>query len=157
MRGTLGRLPGAAPEGAAGSIAHKANAWSEYAARGGEWDYARWSQTYEKNMLRATDANKAADTLMAERGSGGREVTTDVRMPDGTTTSRRLDIADIADQRGIEHKSGYQYLSQENAWELQRDAELVKQGWDIEWVVDGSASQPLLDALNAVGITVTVR
>lgn len=157
VRASLGRLPGAAPEGAAGSIAHKANAWSEYANRGGEQGYERWSKTYENNMTRASDANKAADGLMAERGWGAREVSTNVRMPDGTQVSRRLDIADAAARRGIEHKSGYQYLSEENAWEIKRDAELVKQGWDVEWVVDGTASQPLLDALKAGGIRATVR
>lgn len=157
MRANLGRLPGAAPEGAAGSIAHKANAWGEYAARGGDWDYARWSKTYEGNMTRATDAHKAADALMAERGWGRRESTTSVRMPDGQSYDRRFDIGDNSAQRGIEHKSGYQYLSAENDWELRRDAELVKRGWDVEWVVDGTASQPLLDALKAAGIRATVR
>ena len=157
MRATLGRLPGAAAEGPAGSLAHKGNAWSEYSASGGNWNYERWSKTYEGNMTRATDAHKAADALQAERGWGTRESTTRVNMPDGQSYSRRFDIGDNAAQRGIEHKSGYQYLSQENNWELQRDAELVKRGWDVEWVLDGTASQPLLDALKAAGIKATVR
>lgn len=156
MRATLGRLPGAAAEGAAGSIAHKANAWSEYADRGGEWSYDRWSKTYEGNMIRATDAHRAADDLMAQRGWGRREVTVQVKV-DGQDVNRRLDIADVAGQRGIEHKSGYQYLSQENAWELKRDAQLVKEGWDIEWVVDGTASEPLKQAARDAGIRLTVN
>lgn len=158
MRAQIGKLPGAKPEGPPGSLAHKGNAWSEYQSSGGTWSFERWSKTYEGNMTRATDAHKAADDLWAERGSWGRrESTTPVLMPDGTTVNRRFDIGDNTAQRGIEHKSGYQYLSEENAWELKRDAELVKQGWDVEWVVDGTASQPLLDALRDAGITVTVR
>ncbi|MFV0383877.1 hypothetical protein [Paracoccus sp. (in: a-proteobacteria)] len=159
MRAAIGRVPGAAAEGAAGSISHKANAWSEYADGGGSWGYERWSKTYEGNMSRAKDANKAADNYMNKLDGNWakREVTVQVEI-DGQTYSRRLDIGpkDAAlTQRGIEHKSGYQYLSKDNAWELERDAELVKLGWDMEWVIDGTASKPLQEALKAANIRFT--
>jgi hypothetical protein len=39
--------------------------------------------------------------------------------------------------------------------ELARDAVLVKQGWSITWVFQGTASAPLLRALEDVGIGFT--
>ncbi len=66
---------------------------------------------------------------------------------------RRLDIADEAALRGIEHKTGKQSLTQDNKWEVARDEILVqKGGWDITWVFEGTASKPLLAALKAAGI-----
>ncbi len=67
---------------------------------------------------------------------------------------RLLDIADPSPdvRRGIEHKTGYQTASDDILWEVDRDAQLVKDGWDIEWVFDGKASKPLLDALEDASI-----
>lgn len=70
---------------------------------------------------------------------------------------RRLDIADEAALRGIEYKTGYQYASEENLWEVSRDAILVKGGWSIEWVFQGTASQPLLEALKKAKIPYSFR
>ena len=57
----------------------------------------------------------------------------------------------------VEVKSGYVYLNEEIAFELKRDAWLVKQGWSIRWHFKrGSrASKPLLEALEKAGILVT--
>ena len=53
-------------------------------------------------------------------------------------------------------KSGKFFSSDKNiAYEVERDAALVKEGWSIERHIDGKASQPLLDALNKAGITKT--
>lgn len=67
---------------------------------------------------------------------------------------RRLDIADVDDFKAIEHKTGYQSRTEDVRWELERDAQLVKQGWDIEWVFKDTASQPLINDLQNAGITI---
>jgi len=133
-----------------GSDAHKAQRWKDYQDRGGEWDYDRWSKTYDNNMERAKLANKVADDYQQQLGWGTREVTVDV---DGQ--ARRLDIGDIVNRRGVEVKSGDQYLTQDNASEIARDKSLVDQGWDIEWHFDGHASAPLQDALKDANIRLT--
>ncbi|GGA44524.1 hypothetical protein GCM10007416_17100 [Kroppenstedtia guangzhouensis] len=75
--------------------------------------------------------------------------------------TRVLDIADLKNQRAIEHKtrtgetprSGYFSLTEEIKWEVERDAMLVKEDWDITWVFeDARASQPLLEAIREAGI-----
>jgi hypothetical protein len=101
-------------------------------------------------MARARIANEVADAYHEQLGWGTREATVKVEGVD-----RRLDIADIATRRGVEVKSGQQYLTQENAWEILRDKILVEQGWSIEWHFDGKASGPLLKALQDATIIVT--
>lgn len=135
----------------AGSAAHKAQRWKEYK---GTWDYARWEKMYELNMVRAKTANKAVDTYHKKLGWGKREVTVQIK-----GESRRLDIADkkSTPKRGVEHKTGYITLSEDIRWEVERDAELVKQGWDIEWHFEGTASKPLLRALKKAGISVSFK
>jgi hypothetical protein len=135
---------------AAGSAAHNAARWNAYQARGGRWGYERWSRVYERNMRRATDANKVVDAYHARLGWGKREVAIDVE-----GVPRRLDIADSAGMRGREIKSGYQNASQENLWEIQRDQILRNAGWDIRWHFEGRASKPLLRALDDAGIPYT--
>src|SRR5262249_21006368 len=101
---------------AAGSAEHKATRWSEYQARGGEWEYERWSNVYESNMKQATKANAAMDAYQKELGWGQREVTVEVE-----GVERRLDIGDESTMRGVEHKTGYQTATQANRWEVLRD------------------------------------
>ncbi|HKR51732.1 MAG TPA: hypothetical protein VJT72_19540 [Pseudonocardiaceae bacterium] len=134
----------------AGSPEHKAARWKEYQERtgGNGWDYERWSKVYEKNMVRAKEAHAAADAYHETLGWGKREVTVKVE-----GENRRLDIADPKVLRGVEYKTGYQYRSQENLWELARDEILVKEkGWEIEWVFEEQPSKPLIDDLDAAGI-----
>jgi hypothetical protein len=130
-----------------GSVEHKAARWEAYKARGGKWDYEHWSNIYERNMLRASRANQAADAFHEKLGWGRREVTVDVE-----GVPRRLDIADPATQKGWEIKTGRQYATQENLWEVQRDQILREEGWDIRWHFEGRASKPLIKALNEAGI-----
>ncbi|MBH8609262.1 hypothetical protein [Thermoactinomyces sp. CICC 10521] len=140
----------------AGTVEHKAQRWKEYKESGGDWDYERWSKVYDLNMNRAKNANKAMDEFHKKLGWGQREVTV---MADGHL--RRLDIADKALKKGIEHKTravsdgkGYFYLSEEIKWEIQRDEYLVhEEGWDITWVFENAdASEPLKEALKKAGI-----
>jgi len=56
----------------------------------------------------------------------------------------------------VEHKTGKTYNTQEVQWEIARDEILVKEkGWRIEWVFEGTASEPLKAALRKAGIPFT--
>jgi hypothetical protein len=138
-----------------GTAEHKAATWDQYEARGGDWSYERWSSVYDANQTRAAQANAAVDEYHRSLAWGAREVTIDQITVDGEQTSRRLDIADTFSQKGLEYKTGYQTATVDNMWELQRDAQLVRLGWDIEWVFRDRASAPLLEALRNAGIRVT--
>ena len=139
-----------------GTPEHKQMRWEEYQENGGKLDYDSWSKKYDVCMQNATKGNAAADAYMEDIGWGKREVTVETSLSNGDKVSRRLDIADAATQRGIEVKSGnYFSLDKNIAYEVERDAALVQDGWSIEWHIDGKASQPLLDALKEAGITKT--
>ena len=131
-----------------GSPEHKVQRWVDYQARGGEWNYERWSSVYDHNMTRARRAHKAVNDHWAQVGWGKREVTVDV----APGITRRLDIGDKAMKRGIEHKTGRQFATRHNLWEIARDRELRNQGWDIKWHFEGQPSAPLLRALDKAGI-----
>jgi hypothetical protein len=139
----------------AGSATHKAARWQEYLDNGGTWDFSRWSNVYEANMVRARAANAAVDAYHSTLGWGRREVTVSSTV-DGVQFPRRLDIADVATQRGIEYKTGYQTANVDNLWEIARDKALLDSGWDVRWVFRDTASQPLKDALTRAGIRWTV-
>jgi hypothetical protein len=85
-------------------------------------------------------------------GPGEREVTN--RGP-GSNETRRLDIADVAGQRAVEHKTGHIARTWDVRPEVERDAAPVRAGWDITWHFEGTASAPLLAELRAAGIRVT--
>lgn len=136
---------------------HKAERWDEYQERGGQWDYDRWSKTYDQNQTRALEANRNVREYREALGWGELEKTVTVRMENGQTV-RRLDVADVHLSKGVEHKSGYQSLTAANRWEIERDAALVDQrGWDITWSFDREPSRPLRDALEDAGLNVEIR
>lgn len=134
------KLPAPRP-GAPGSPEHKAARWREYQERtqGQGWNYERWSNVYEQNMKKARIANAKVDAYHAKIGWGQREVSIDVG-----TNVRILDIADKETLKGIEYKSGYRYADSETLEQVEKDKVLVAEGWDIEWVFEGTASKPLL-------------
>ncbi|MDX1616957.1 MAG: hypothetical protein R3300_21800 [Candidatus Promineifilaceae bacterium] len=137
---------------APGSMRHMFERWQQYLDRGGTWEFSRWRNVYEANQTRARVANRAVDEFHETLGWGRREIT--IRMGDDV---RRLDIADPARMEGIEYKTGYQYLSSSNRSQLERDAQLVAQGWNITWIFEGKASQPLLNELEGSGILWSTR
>jgi hypothetical protein len=142
----------------AGTPAHKKQRWKEYE---GSWKYERWSNVYDVNMTKASDSHEAVQAYRDEIGWGKTEVTVKVKKD----VHRRIDIADVnsAPKRAIEHKTGYCCLSESIQSEVDRDAELVKKGWDYTWhfEIDDSGtsgpSQPLVDALTEAGIKSTYK
>lgn len=151
------RACSAAAAGPPGTPAHKAQRWREYQQR---WNvggvqkgrsYANWSKTYANNMQLAIKANASVDGYQRVMGWGRREVTIDVAVK-GVTYRRRLDIGDEAAKTSLEYKTGWQTLTKTNRHEVERDAALVDQDWDVTWVFEGTASEPLCRALRDAGI-----
>jgi hypothetical protein len=135
-----------------GTPEHREARWREYEERGGQWSRERWDRQYDINMEQARRGNEAVSQFREELGlpQEMQEVTVSV----GDTT-RRLDIADVDNAVGYEVKSGaYTTHTPEIRSELERDAILVEQGWDITWVFHGDASQPLIDSLTEAGINI---
>ncbi len=87
-----------------GTPEHKNAAWNRYQERGGNLPYDKWSNVYEANIQNALKGNAAADAYHQEIGWGKREATVKVNV-DGQEVNRRLDIADVETQRGVEVKS----------------------------------------------------
>ncbi len=116
--------------------------------------YKTWSNVYDANMEKANKANKEVTAYQKVLGWGETEVTVKVKKG----VYRRLDIADEDSDppRGVEYKGGkYTSHSPEITSEVERDALLVKKGWQITWHFAGTASQPLLNSLDEAGIDVT--
>jgi hypothetical protein len=131
-----------------GTPEHRAARWKEYQDSGRTLDYETWNSRYNVAMQQARNANVAVDAYHEKIGWGQREVTVDAG-----GVKRRLDIADVKARRGIEYKTGYTSLKNPSITsEIERDAVLVKKGWNIEWVFRDGVSQPLLDALEKAGI-----
>ncbi len=151
MRETTAIDPAAVREppapGEPGSPEHRAERWRDYVKRTNKadrWERSRWDRQYDVNMEQARRGNAAADAYWRDEvGWGRREV-----YPKEDPT-RRLDIADPTSvpPRAIEYKTGYTTASVDIMSEVTRDASLVRQGWDITWVFQGDASEPLLAAL----------
>lgn len=120
---------------------------------GGPWSYDHWSKVYEANILKAKKSNAGVAEYQKTLGWGKVEVTVDAG-----GSPRRLDIADIKTQKAVEikeYQSGYISHAADIASEVERDAILVSEGWDITWVlIKTKASEPLLEALKAAGIKV---
>lgn len=141
-----------------GTPEHKQARWEEYQSNpnSSKWDYQRWSNNYDANMVKAKQANRARDAHHQSIGWGETEVTVKVEI-NGKEYNRRLDIADVENTKAIEYKTGYQSRTEDVLWELERDKELVKRGWNIEWVFEGKASKPLIEDLKKAGIKVKFK
>jgi hypothetical protein len=143
-----------------GSPEHKAARWAEYQARpNAGWSYERWSKVYDLNMKRAMKASAAEKAFHEMLGGWGKpQVTVDVE-----GVPRRLDLegpdlfAGPGIRHGVEYKTGYITLSQDIKWEVLRDSLLVQQGRRITWIFEGTASKPLLQALDDAGIKYLFR
>jgi hypothetical protein len=141
----------------AGSDAHRKARWQEYKARNGKLSKSTWTNVYKANMNKASNAHKEVDSYHGTLGWGEREVTVS-----SGGQARRLDIADVATKRGIEHKTGYISLSKAIQWEIDRDAYLVKyKNWNITWHFLKNSNRrtgptsPLISELKKRGLKIT--
>ncbi len=141
----------------AGSDQHKTIRWEMYELVGGDLPYVTWEKIYDANVTRATKANESVVSEKERLGWGKTEQTVKV----GKDDVRRLDIANVSGKKGVEvkaYETGKIYASEDIVWEVERDAKLVKAGWDIKWIlIDTEPSGPLLDMLLKAGIIVEIR
>jgi hypothetical protein len=149
----LAKLRGFEP----GSDSHKKVRREMYELIGGDLPYPTWEKIYASNVEKATQASAVVVAEQQRLGWGKTEQTVST----GRNEVRRLDIADIKSMKGVEVKA-YEtrkiYATDDIVWEVERDAKLIKLGWEITWVlVDTEASAPLLKLLNDAGVTVELR
>lgn len=140
--------PASAPKKALtpGSAEHKAARWQEYQARGGKWDYERWSKQYEVNMQNPR-VGLAREQAYRE-AMGGENVI--VETP---RTNRQIDIFKAEDDYMGQVKTGKEYLTRDNIEAIKKDATLVEQGYKVEYILEKGASEPFLEALRDAGIS----
>lgn len=124
---------------------HKADRWERYKKRGGQKDYDAWSKQYDTNMKNYKyGLKREADyrtALSAKEGT--------IKTP---LTNRQIDILKADEMYAGQLKTGPVSLTKENVLAIQKDAELVKRGWDVEHILEKGASKPYLEALERAGI-----
>ncbi|MDR0865949.1 MAG: hypothetical protein LBO74_13600, partial [Candidatus Symbiothrix sp.] len=138
------------------TLGHKAERWMQYKESNGEWNYERWSNTYNANMNRANIARQVEIDYINTIGWGEHQVS----IKAGNQT-RRLDIADEIERKGIEIKSyetGKVYATQAIKQEISADKYLINiESWQIEWVFKGcEPSQPLKELLEQSNIIIKI-
>ena len=142
-----------------GTDEHKSVRREMYELIGGDMPYAQWEKVYASNVERANKANESVKAEQSRLGWGETEQT--IKIPPDEV--RRLDIADTDPKvrKGVEveaYETGYIAATEDIVWEVDRDAKLVKKGWEITWVlIDTEPSGPLLEKLLAARITVEIR
>ena len=129
-----------------GSPEHKAARWEEYQARGGKKDYAAWSKQYDTNMRNYKVGAEREATYRESMGATEGTVKTPL-------TNRQIDVLKADEMYAGQVKSGPVSLTKENILAIQKDAELVKQGWQVEHILEQGASKPYLKALDKAGIS----
>jgi hypothetical protein len=143
----------------AGTPEHKTIRREMYELIGGDLPLATWEKIYASNVEQANKANATVKAEHQRLGWGKPEQTIEL----GKGEVRRLDIADTDPKvrRGVEvkaYETGIIYASEDIVSEVQRDAKLVRRGWDITWVlIDTQPSGPLLSLLLNAGIPVEIR
>ncbi len=142
-----------------GTPEHKAARWQKYQndPNNKGMDYETWEKKYEPNMRRARKAQAEVEEYAKTLDWGSTKQVT-LPTPHG---GRRLDVVDLENSRGLEYKSG-QYFDRGDPGitsELAKDAYLVTQSWQIEWVFKATkgVSEPLVSDLKQAGITVIVN
>lgn len=128
-----------------GTPEHKASRWERYKARGGKKDYEAWSKQYDTNMRNyefgAARESAYRDAMNASEGT--------LKTP---LTNRQIDILKADEMYAGQLKTGPVSLTKENILAIQKDGELVKQGWQVEHILEQGASKPYLDALGKAGV-----
>jgi hypothetical protein len=132
-----------------GTPEHKADRWARYQAHGGKKGYEEWSRRYDANMRNyQVGAEREAD-YRATMGAGEGTLKTPL-------SNRQIDILNKEEMYAGQLKTGPVTLTKENAIAIQKDAELVKQGWQVEHILEQGASTPYLEALEKAGIDVHI-
>jgi hypothetical protein len=152
----LAKLQGLEP----GSKAHEDTRWDMYQLDHGELPKKSWEKVYRSNVERANRANEIVKAERARLRWPEKEYTIKL----GKDEVRRLDLVDDsnpAKMRGAEVKAyagETVYNTKDNLSEVERDATLVRRGWDMTWIFVGcEPSSPLMSALLSAGINIEIR
>jgi hypothetical protein len=141
------------------TIEHKATRWAQHKSKeSGVLAFSTWSKQYDSNMTKARDAADIEKKYMAAIGWGEHNKSREVP---GQTGKRRIDISDLARQKGVEvkaYETGTVYNTDDMKAEYAMDAKLIKAGWQMEWVFLGCVpSGPLKAELEQRGIKITLK
>ncbi|MGY5611792.1 hypothetical protein [Vibrio brasiliensis] len=125
-----------------GSPAHKDMRWKEYT---GDWSYERWSKQYDVNMKNCS-VGLAREKAYREVLGGKSKLT---KTP---YTNRQIDVFIDEDDYMGQLKTGKVYLTEQAKIDIKKDTWLVKEGYQVEYILEQGASKPFLEALNKGGI-----
>ncbi|WP_252513667.1 hemagglutinin repeat-containing protein [Xanthomonas arboricola] len=140
-----------------GSAEHKAQRWEDYQARNSgndkSWDYERWSKQYDVNMQNSSGPLTREAEYRAAIGGENRVIQT----PYGP---RQIDAFVDDSKLLVQVKTGPESLTtinsklgaRSNEMAIKKDAYLVQNGYQVEWILEAGASKPLLNALENAGI-----
>ncbi len=129
----------------AGTPEHKAQRWKDYKRAGGPWSYERWSKQYDTNMRNVTHGLSREGAYRQRMGG----VSETIKTP---YTNRQIDIS-IRDKGYLgQLKTGKVSLTEQAKIDIRKDADLVKQGYEVEYILEKGASKPFLKALDDAGI-----
>jgi len=133
------------PKLIAGTVEHKAARWEAYKKRGGEWHYTRWSKQYDTNMKNAKFGLEQEQKYRTHFGGKSETVKTPY-------TNRQIDIHKADEMYAGQLKTGKMSLTKQAQIDIQKDATMVRQGYQIEYILEKGASEQFLESLKANGI-----
>lgn len=128
-----------------GTPEHKAARWDAYQERGGQWSHERWSKQYDTNMRNYQQGLAREAEYRTSMGASEGTLKTPL-------TDRQIDLLKADEMYAGQVKTGPVSLTKENVIAIQKDAELVKRGWQVEHILEQGASKPYLEALEKAGI-----
>ena len=124
---------------------HKADRWEKYQARGGKKPHDGWGKQYDINMRNYQHGLQRESEYRTAMGASEGMIKTPL-------TNRQIDILHANEMYAGQLKTGPVSLTMENAVAIQKDAELVKRGWEVEHILEKGASKPYLAALDKAGV-----
>jgi hypothetical protein len=133
----------------AGSDEHKAQRWRDFQARNAAkaepWSYERWEKQYYTNM-RNTSVGLARE---AEYRQAMNAESKTLKTP---LTQRQIDMY-IGDELYCgQLKTGKMGLNKQARTEdIPKDGELIKAGYQVEYILEKGGSKPFLTALDRIG------
>lgn len=133
----------------AGSNEHKAQRWLDFQARNAAkaepWSYERWEKQYHTNM-RNTSVGLARE---AEYRQAMNAESKTLKTP---LTQRQIDMY-IGDELYCgQLKTGKRGLNKQARTEdIPKDGELIKAGYQVEYILEKGGSKPFLTALDRIG------
>lgn len=124
----------------AGTPQHKAQRWKDYQAKNGKWSYERWSKQYDTNMKNNSHGLGMEKAYRDKLGGVSKTLKT-------KHTNRQIDIYKPKEKYLGQLKTGKQYLTKQAKIDIKKDAWLVKEGNQVEYILEKGGSKPLLESL----------